>query len=142
MALVGVRGSEELKENVAAVEWRLAAEDCEQIDRVFAADGVPTHVDTPQSVEPFYAGVIPRPIRHMAGVTRAGEGGEEGNPPQPARSSLAVVHHDDNSPRNPILLPSTAVYRELLVGWCRERYSQATHDSVGLEFNRFRGHLE
>ena len=53
VALVGVRRSEELKENVAAVEWRLAAEDCEQIDRAFAEDGVPTHVDTPQSVEPF-----------------------------------------------------------------------------------------
>ena len=53
VALVGVRRSEELKENVAAVEWRLSAEDREQIDRAFAEEGVPTHVDTAQSAEPF-----------------------------------------------------------------------------------------
>ena len=53
VALVGIRRSEELKENVAAVEWRLSAEDREQIDRAFAEEGVPTHVDTAQIVEPL-----------------------------------------------------------------------------------------
>jgi len=53
VALVGVRRSEELKENVAAVGWSLSADDREQIDRAFAEEGVPTHVDTPQNVEPF-----------------------------------------------------------------------------------------
>ena len=53
MALVGIRRSEEFKEKVAAVEWRLSAEDREQIDRDFAEEGVPTPVDTPQRVEPL-----------------------------------------------------------------------------------------
>ena len=51
VALVGIRRSEELRENVAAVEWRLSAEDREQIDRAFAEEGVPLHLDTPQIVE-------------------------------------------------------------------------------------------
>ena len=51
VALVGIRRSEELKENVAAVEWRLSTEDREQIDLAFAEEGVPLHVDTPQIVE-------------------------------------------------------------------------------------------
>ena len=53
VALVGIRKTEELKENVAAVGWRLSAEEREEIDRAFAAEGVPLHVDTPQAVEPF-----------------------------------------------------------------------------------------
>ena len=51
VALVGIRRSEELKENVAAVEWRLSAEERQEIDRAFAEEGVPLHVDTPQIVE-------------------------------------------------------------------------------------------
>ena len=53
VALVGMRRSEELKENVAAVEWRLSADERQEIDTIFQEEGVPTHVDTPQIVEPF-----------------------------------------------------------------------------------------
>lgn len=70
--------------------------------------------------------------------------------PHPESAAFARAASSDEVPapplrrvgvsRHPLSRPSTAVYRELLVGWCRERYSQATHDSVGLEFIRFRGH--
>ena len=50
VALVGMRNSRELAENVAATDWRLSDEDRAEIDRVFADEGVPTHVDTPQAV--------------------------------------------------------------------------------------------
>ena len=53
VALVGIRRTEELKENVAAVEWRLSAEERQEIDTIFAEAGVPTHADTAQIVEPF-----------------------------------------------------------------------------------------
>lgn len=48
-ALVGVRKPEELKENVAAVDWRLSASDMAAIDAFFAEEGVPTYVDAPQA---------------------------------------------------------------------------------------------
>jgi aryl-alcohol dehydrogenase-like predicted oxidoreductase len=50
VALVGMRNSRELAENVAAVDWRLSEEDRAEIDRIFAQEGVPTHVETPQAV--------------------------------------------------------------------------------------------
>ena len=50
VGLVGVRNEWELKENVAAVGWKLDAEVREEIDAIFAEEGVPTHVDTPQAV--------------------------------------------------------------------------------------------
>lgn len=48
-ALVGVRRPEELKENVAAVDWRLTPDDLAAIDALFAEEGVPTYVDAPQA---------------------------------------------------------------------------------------------
>ena len=42
VALVGIRRSEELRENVAAVEWGLSAEERQEIDRAFAEEGVPS----------------------------------------------------------------------------------------------------
>ena len=53
VALVGIRRTEELKENVAAVEWRLSAEERQEIDTIFADEGVPTHAETSQITEPF-----------------------------------------------------------------------------------------
>ena len=53
VALVGIRRSEELIENVAAVEWRLLPEERQEIDAIFADEGVPTHADTSQITEPF-----------------------------------------------------------------------------------------
>lgn len=50
VALVGMRNVRELEENVAAVDWKLSAADCAEIDRIFAEEGVPTHVDLPQAV--------------------------------------------------------------------------------------------
>ncbi len=50
VGLVGVRNEWELKENVAAVGWKLDAEIREEIDAIFAGEGVPTHVDTPQAI--------------------------------------------------------------------------------------------
>ena len=50
VGLVGVRNEWELKENVAAVGWKLDAEIREEIDAIFAEEGVPTHVDTPQAI--------------------------------------------------------------------------------------------
>ncbi len=43
VALVGIRRSEELKENVASVEWRLSPDERQEIDTIFAEEGVPTH---------------------------------------------------------------------------------------------------
>ena len=45
-----MRNEHELKENVAAADWRLTAEDLSEIDRIFEEEGVPTHVDSPQAV--------------------------------------------------------------------------------------------
>jgi len=52
VALVGMRNEKELKENVAATEWQLTAEDRAEIDRIFEEEGVPTHFDTPQQLYP------------------------------------------------------------------------------------------
>lgn len=50
VALVGMRNETELKENVAAADWKLTAEDRTEIDRIFAEEGVPTYVDAAQAV--------------------------------------------------------------------------------------------
>ena len=50
VGLVGVRNEWELKENVAAVGWKLDAGVREEIDAIFAGEGVPTQVDTPQAI--------------------------------------------------------------------------------------------
>ena len=50
VGLVGVRNEWELKENVAAVGWKLDADIREEIDAIFAGEGVSTHVETPQAV--------------------------------------------------------------------------------------------
>ena len=52
VALVGMRNEHELKENVAAADWRLTDAIRADIDRVFEEEGVPTHVDTPQALFP------------------------------------------------------------------------------------------
>ena len=52
VALVGMRNERELKENVAAAEWKLTAQDITEIDRIFAEEGVPTNIDEPQAVTP------------------------------------------------------------------------------------------
>jgi len=43
VALVGMRNSRELKENVAAVDWKLTPEDRTEIDRIFGEEKVPTY---------------------------------------------------------------------------------------------------
>ena len=53
VALVGIRRTGELKENVAAVKWRLSPDERQEIDTVFADEGVPTHSETSQITEPF-----------------------------------------------------------------------------------------
>lgn len=50
VALVGMRNSKELAENVAATDWKLSAEDKAEIDRIFAEEGVPTYVGAGQAV--------------------------------------------------------------------------------------------
>ena len=50
VGLVGVRNEWELKENVAAVEWKLNTEIREEIDAIFAEENVPTHVNTEQAI--------------------------------------------------------------------------------------------
>ena len=50
VGLVGVRNEWELKENVAAADWKLDVETRTRIDAAFEAEGVPTHVDSPQAV--------------------------------------------------------------------------------------------
>ena len=50
VGLVGVRNEWELKENVAAADWKLTDEIREEIDSIFADEGVPTHVNTEQAV--------------------------------------------------------------------------------------------
>ena len=49
VGLVGMRNEQELKENVAAADWRLGEDDRQVIDAIFAAEGVPTYVDAPQA---------------------------------------------------------------------------------------------
>ena len=50
VALVGMRNEKELKENVAATQWRLTPEDRATIDRIFEEEGCPTYRDYPQRV--------------------------------------------------------------------------------------------
>jgi myo-inositol catabolism protein IolS len=50
VGLVGIRNESELKENVAAMDWRLDAKIREEIDEIFLEEDVPTHVDTDQAV--------------------------------------------------------------------------------------------
>ncbi len=45
VALVGMRNERELKENAAAADWRLSAEDTAEIDRIFAEEAVPLYRD-------------------------------------------------------------------------------------------------
>ena len=49
VGLVGMRNERELKENVAAVDWRLTESDRAEIDRIFAEEGVSTYVDAEQA---------------------------------------------------------------------------------------------
>ena len=49
VGLVGVRNENELKENVAAADWRLTDADRAEIDRIFAEEEVPTYVDAEQA---------------------------------------------------------------------------------------------
>ncbi len=48
VALVGMRDERELKENIAATEWRLTAQDHAEIDRILSDEEVPTYIDEPQ----------------------------------------------------------------------------------------------
>jgi len=50
VGLVGVRNERELKENVAAVDWKLSEATRKEINAVFAEEGVTTHVDTDQAI--------------------------------------------------------------------------------------------
>jgi len=50
VGLVGVRNERELKENVAAVDWKLNEATRKEIDAVFAEEGVTTHVNTDQAI--------------------------------------------------------------------------------------------
>ena len=50
VALVGMRNTRELQENVAAVDWKLTPEIKTEIDRIFAEEGVPTYVDRAQAL--------------------------------------------------------------------------------------------
>ncbi len=50
VALIGMRNEKELRENVAAADWRLSAEDYAAIDRIFAEEGVPTYLDAEQFI--------------------------------------------------------------------------------------------
>ena len=50
VGLVGVRNEWELKENVAAADWKLSPDVREEIDAIFAEESVPTHVNTDQAI--------------------------------------------------------------------------------------------
>lgn len=49
VALVGMRNERELKENIAATDWRLTDADCAEIDRIFTEEDVPTYRDAEQA---------------------------------------------------------------------------------------------
>ena len=51
VALVGMRNERELRENVAAADWRLSEDDRAEIDRIFADEDVPTHANSPQRTD-------------------------------------------------------------------------------------------
>ena len=44
-----MRNEHELKEHVAAADWRLTEVDRAEIDRIFAGEGVSTYVDAEQA---------------------------------------------------------------------------------------------
>jgi len=50
VALVGMRNTRELEENAAAVDWKLAAQDKAEINRIFQEEGVPTYRDYKQAL--------------------------------------------------------------------------------------------
>jgi len=50
VGLVGVRNERELKENVAAVDWKLSEATRNEIDAVFSEEGVTSHLDTDQAI--------------------------------------------------------------------------------------------
>jgi aryl-alcohol dehydrogenase-like predicted oxidoreductase len=50
VALVGMRNTRELEENVAAVDWKLTPEIKAEIDCLFEAEGVPTYVERAQAL--------------------------------------------------------------------------------------------
>ena len=50
VALVGMRNERELKENVAAADWRLTAGDYAAIDRIFADEDMPTYLEAEQFI--------------------------------------------------------------------------------------------
>jgi aryl-alcohol dehydrogenase-like predicted oxidoreductase len=50
IALVGMRNEQELKENVAAVEWQLSSGDRAEIDRIFREEDVPTYSTAEQAL--------------------------------------------------------------------------------------------
>lgn len=45
VALVGMRNERELKENVAAADWRLSDDDCAAIERILADEGIASYRD-------------------------------------------------------------------------------------------------
>lgn len=51
VGLVGMRNECELKENIAAVDWRLTDTDRAEIDRIFAEEDVPTYATAPQRTD-------------------------------------------------------------------------------------------
>ncbi len=51
VGLVGMRNQRELEENIAAVDWRLTDADRAEIDRIFAAEDVPTYASAPQRTD-------------------------------------------------------------------------------------------
>ncbi len=51
VGLVGMRNEVELRENIAAVDWRLTDDDRAEIDRIFAEEGVPTHAEARQMTD-------------------------------------------------------------------------------------------
>ena len=51
VALVGMRNERELRENVAAADWRLTDAERAEIDRIFAEEEVPTYVSAPQRTD-------------------------------------------------------------------------------------------
>jgi len=50
VALVGMRNTRELEENVAAADWKLTPEIKAEIDRLFEAEGLPTYVERAQAL--------------------------------------------------------------------------------------------
>lgn len=50
VGLVGVRNERELKENVAAADWKLNDEIRDEINAIFVEEDVPTHVDSEQAI--------------------------------------------------------------------------------------------